>query len=97
MIAGRFKIQCRPDRVDEMAAAIAAVEGPSRKLPGVLHFDVARSVTDPDAFLAFEVFEDREAFDRQNAQPQVAELLRLVDAGATIGGYEWSMWDASPA
>ncbi len=96
MIIGRFEIQCRPDRVDDVAAAIAAVEAPSRALPGVVHFDVARSVTQPATFLAFEVFTDRDAFDRQNARPEVAHLLALLRDGASVGELEWAMWEASP-
>ena len=64
MIVARFKIRSRPDRTDEVAAAIAAVEAPSRKLPGVLHFDVARSLTDSNTFVVVEVFEDRAALER---------------------------------
>jgi quinol monooxygenase YgiN len=79
-----------------MAATIAAVEAPSRDLPGVLHFDVARSLTDPNTFFAIEVFEDRAALDRQNAQAEVAQVLNLVDAGALISDYEWSVWEATP-
>ena len=55
MIVGRFEVQCRPDRTEEVAAAIAAVEAPSRELPGVVHFDVARSLTDPNTFVGIEV------------------------------------------
>ena len=43
MIVARFKVQCRPERTEEMGAAIAAVEAPSREIPGVVHFDAARS------------------------------------------------------
>jgi hypothetical protein len=43
MIVARFKVRCRPDRTHEVAGAIAAVEAPSRALPGVVHFDVART------------------------------------------------------
>jgi quinol monooxygenase YgiN len=96
MIIGRFKVRCRPDRADEMAAAIAAVEAPSLALPGVVHFDTARSLTDPDSFVVTEVFEDRRALERQNEQDEVARVLSLVEAGATIGGYEWTVWEGAP-
>jgi hypothetical protein len=36
MIVGRFEVHCQPDRAEEVAAAIAAVETPSRQLPGGL-------------------------------------------------------------
>jgi quinol monooxygenase YgiN len=95
MIIGRFKVQCQPDRTDEMAAAIAAVEAPSRELPGVIHFDVARSLTDPNSFVVIEVFEDRQALERQDAQSEVARVLGLIEAGALTGDLEWTVWEAS--
>jgi hypothetical protein len=48
-----------------------------RTLPGVAHFDVARSLTDPNTLIADEVFEDREALERQNVQGKVT----LIGAG----------------
>lgn len=97
MIIGLFKAECLPEHTDEVAATIAAVEAPSRLLPGVLQFDVTRSVTDPNTFVAVEVYEDREALDRQNAQAEVAALLRLINAGALARDYEWSVWEAAAA
>jgi quinol monooxygenase YgiN len=97
MIVARFKVRCRPERTEEMRAAIAAVEAPSREIPGVVHFDVARSLTDPDAFVVIEVFEDRQALDRQNAQGEVARVLSLIEAGALTGEYEWTLWETSAA
>ncbi len=91
MIIGRFQVRCQPDRADRLATAIAAVEAPSRALPGVVHFDVARSLTDPNTFVVLEVFEDRQALERQNAQREVAELLSLVDPGA----FEWTVWETT--
>jgi quinol monooxygenase YgiN len=93
VIIGRFKAQCRPESAEELAAAIAEIQAPSREIPGVIHFDVARSLTDPNTFLAVEVFEDRAALDRQNAQAEVANMLRLIDAGALTSDYEWTVWE----
>jgi len=94
MIIGRFKAECRPEWTDRVAAAMAAVEAPSRELPGVLNFDVARSLTHPDGLIAVEVFADRDALDRQNAQAEVAALIDLVNAGALVRDYEWTVWEA---
>jgi len=88
MIIGRFKVQCQPDRADGMAAAIAAVDAPSRELPGVVHFDTARSLTDPNSFVVIEVFEDRSALERQNTQSD-ARVLSLIEgerSSATSSG-----------
>jgi quinol monooxygenase YgiN len=95
MIIGRFKVQSRPEYADELAAAIAAVEAPSRELPGVVHFDVSRSLTDPNTFIAVEVFEDRDALIRQNAQAEVDAMLSRIRAGALTGPMEWTVWEAA--
>ena len=95
MIIGRFHVQCHPVRAEEMAATIAAVEAPSRAMPGVVHFDVARSLTDPSSFVVLEVFEDRKALDRQNEQAEVAAVLDLVASGAVTRDPEWTVWETS--
>jgi hypothetical protein len=59
MIVARFKVRCRPECTEQMGAAIAAVETPSRRIPGVAHFDAARSLTDPDTFVVIEVSQYR--------------------------------------
>jgi quinol monooxygenase YgiN len=97
MIVARFQVQCRPERTEEMAAAIAAVEAPSRALPGVVHFDVARSLTVPGYLPRHRGVRDRQALDRQNAQREVAQVLSLIEAGALTGDYEWTVWETSAA
>jgi hypothetical protein len=69
--------------------------GASRVLRGVVHFDVSRSLTDANASIATEVFASREAANRQNAEREVAALLDLINAGALIGDYEWTVWEVS--
>jgi quinol monooxygenase YgiN len=78
MIVLRFRAQVRPDRVDEVASAFAAVVPPSRRVEGVLHFDVGRDVGDPSTFIATEVFADAAARERQESLPEVAEVMRLL-------------------
>jgi quinol monooxygenase YgiN len=96
-IVARFQVLCRPERTEEMAAAIAAVEAPSGAIPGVVHFDVARGLTDPDTFVVIEVFENRQALERQNAQGEVAKVLSLIEAGTLTADYEWTVWETSAA
>ena len=95
MIVARFKVRCRPERSEELAAALAAVEAPSRRLAGVVHFDVARSVADPNAFVVLEVFEDRQALERQEAQGEVGAVLRLIEDGALTDDPEWTVWEST--
>jgi quinol monooxygenase YgiN len=95
MIVVRFKVSCRPETVEEMAAAMAQVVAPSRQLPGVLHFDVARDLTDPNALIAVEVFEDRASMERQESQPAVAKVVQLVESGALAAPPEWTIYDVA--
>jgi quinol monooxygenase YgiN len=78
MIVVRFKIECRSDAADQVGEAMKAVVEPSRALDGVVSFDIGRDLTNPNAFIATEVFEDRSALDRQEAQAEVERVLALL-------------------
>jgi len=79
MIVVRFKVQCQPEKTEQVKAALEAVIAPSRALDGVVSFDVARDLADPNSFIATEVFEDRAALDRQEAQAEVANALAVLE------------------
>jgi quinol monooxygenase YgiN len=97
MILVRFKVRCVREKTEELMAAMAGVVAPSRALPGVIHFDVARDVTDPDSLIATEVFEDRAAMERQEAQPEVARVMEVIEAGALSGPPEWTIYEVASA
>lgn len=78
MIVVRFKVQSQPEKAEQVKAALEAVIAPSRALDGVVSFDVARDLADPNSFVAIEVFEDRAALDRQEAQAEVANALAVL-------------------
>jgi quinol monooxygenase YgiN len=78
MIVVRFKAPCLPDRIEEAVEAFAAVVGPSRELDGVISFDIARDLVDPDSIVAVEVFEDEGARERQESLPEVGRVMRLL-------------------
>lgn len=78
MIVLRFKVQCRPEKTDEVIAALADVIAPSRAVDGVISFDIARDLIDPNALIATEVFEDEAARGRQEALPQVGKVMSLL-------------------
>jgi quinol monooxygenase YgiN len=78
MIVVRFKVTCKPEKSEQLRAAFEAVVGPSRTVEGVLNFDIAQDLTDPNAFIATEVFEDRAALERQEALPEVNRVLQLL-------------------
>jgi quinol monooxygenase YgiN len=75
VIVVRFKVECLPEKVEEALAAFEKVIAPSRKIDGVISFDIGRDVADPNSILAVEVFEDRAALDRQESQAVVQEVM----------------------
>lgn len=78
MIVLRFKVQCRPEKTEEALAVFRAVISPSRAVTGVISFDVARDLADPNAIVAVEVFEDEAARARQESLPEVANVMALL-------------------
>ena len=84
MIVVRFKVQCQPEKTEQVAAAMEQVIAPSRALDGVVSFDIGRDLADPDSLIATEVFEDRAALDRQESQPEVATVLGLLEESVAV-------------
>jgi quinol monooxygenase YgiN len=78
IIVVRIKVTSRPEKTDEVVAALAEVVAPSREVAGVISFDVGRDVTDPNTFVATEVFEDAAARERQESIPQVGKVMTLL-------------------
>lgn len=84
MIVVRFRVQCQHDKTEPLIAAFKQVVAESRPLEGVINFDIGRDLADPDCFIATEVFEDREALDRQEALPSVRKTIDLL--GEVLAG-----------
>jgi quinol monooxygenase YgiN len=78
MIVLRFRVVCLPDKTDQMMAALRDVVAPARAVEGVISFDIARDLTDPNAFIATEVFQDEAARERQESLPQVGAVMSLL-------------------
>jgi quinol monooxygenase YgiN len=78
MLVLRFKVQCQPDKTEEALEAFKAVVAPSREVEGVISFDIARDLTDPNSIIAIEVFEDEAARDRQESLPEVGNVMGLL-------------------
>jgi quinol monooxygenase YgiN len=79
MIVVRFKVQCQPEKTELAMAAFEEIVVASRPLDGVVSFDMGRDVTHPDSFIAFEVFEDRAALERQESLPVVEKTVGLLE------------------
>jgi quinol monooxygenase YgiN len=78
MIVVRFKVTCKPETADQTRAAFEAVVAPSRKVEGVLSFDIGRDVTNPHSFIATEVFMDKAALERQESLPEVQKIVGML-------------------
>jgi quinol monooxygenase YgiN len=97
MVVVRFKVRCQPGKTAEMADAMRALIGPARALPGVTHFDIARDLTDENGLIATEVFESREAMQREEQLPEVAGIVALMQNGALAGPPEWTIFEVASA
>jgi len=77
MIVVRFKMRCQPAKTEQLMALLREVIAPSRTVDGVISFDIARDLADPNAFIATEVFEDRAALDRQESLAEVGKVMAI--------------------
>jgi quinol monooxygenase YgiN len=71
-------MQAKPERAADLRRALAAVVPPSRRLPGVHSFDIAQDITEPNSFIATEVFADRAALTRQEELAEVKAALAMM-------------------
>jgi quinol monooxygenase YgiN len=79
MIVVRFKVKCRPEKTRQTRAAFEEVVAASRALDGVVSFDIGLDISDPDSFIATEVFVDRAALDRQEALPVTQKTVAQLE------------------
>ena len=75
----RFKVQCKPEKTQQALATFREVIAPSRVADGVVSFDIARDLADPNSIIAVEVFEDRAAVERQESLPAVQKTIGLLE------------------
>jgi quinol monooxygenase YgiN len=94
MIVVRFKVTCKPDMIEDAMAAFKAVVAPSRMVEGVVNFDVAQDITDPNSLIATEVFVDEEALERQESLPEVQNVINLLP-GFLAAEPEATIYDVS--
>ena len=78
MIVIRFKVRCQPEKSEQALAAFKEVIAASRPVDGVISFDIGQDLSDPDCFVAVEVFEDQAALERQESLPEVKKTIGLL-------------------
>jgi quinol monooxygenase YgiN len=77
------RYQARAGRGDEVAALLGRHVAATRAEPGCVDFVALRSTQDPDAFVLYEQYQSREAFEAHQASPHfegiaVAQIRPLL-------------------
>jgi quinol monooxygenase YgiN len=94
MVMLRFKVRSRPDKSDELMVALADIITPARATNGVINFDIARDLLDPDSFIATAVYEDGAALERQESTAEVHRAMAMF-AEALEAPPDRTLFDAS--
>jgi len=94
MVILRFKVRSRPDKSDELMVALAEIITPARATNGVINFDIARDLLDPDSFIATAVYDDRAALELQESLPAVDRVMAMLPE-SLVAPPERTIFDAS--
>ena len=77
MVILRQKMRSKPDKSDEVTAALVAIIPGARATAGVINLDIARDLLDPDAFVATGIYEDGAALERQESASEVRQAMAM--------------------
>jgi quinol monooxygenase YgiN len=77
MIILRQQMRSKPERTDDVFAALSAIVLAARATPGVIRLDIARDLLDPDSFVATGIYEDGAALERQESAPEVHTAMAM--------------------
>jgi quinol monooxygenase YgiN len=77
MIILRQKMRSKPEKSDEVMAALAAIIPSARATKGVIKLDIARDLLDPDSFVATGIYEDGAALELQESAPEVHTAMAM--------------------
>jgi quinol monooxygenase YgiN len=94
MLILRQKMRAKPDKRDELMAALAEIITPARATEGVISLDIARVLNEPDSFIATVVYEDAAALERQESRPEVHKVMAILP-DSLAAPLERAIFDAS--
>jgi quinol monooxygenase YgiN len=94
MVILRQKMRAKPDKLDEVTAALAEIVPGARATEGVINLDIARDLVDPDSFVATGIYEDGAALERQESAPEVHRAMALFSE-SLVAPPERTIYDAS--
>jgi len=95
MLILRQKMRAKPDKSDELMAALAEIIAPARATQGVISLDIARVLLEPDSFIATVVYQDAAALERQESRPEVHKVMAILPE-SLAAPLERTIFDASP-
>ena len=94
MIILHQRMRAKPDRCDEVMAALDAIIPGARATEGVVKLDIARDLLDPGSFVATGVYENGAALERQESAPEVHKAMAMFP-DALAAPPERTIYDAS--
>jgi quinol monooxygenase YgiN len=94
MLILRQKMRAKPDKSNELMAALAEIIAPARATEGVISLDIARVLLEPDSFIATAVYEDGAALERQESRPEVHKVMAMLPE-SLAAPLERAIFDAS--
>ena len=94
MVILRFKVHSKPERSDELLLVLAEIIPAARATEGVINFDIARTLDDPDSFIATVVYDDGAALERQEAVAEVHRAMAIFP-DSLVAPPERTIFDAS--
>jgi quinol monooxygenase YgiN len=94
MVILRFKVRSKPEKSDELLAVLAEIIPAARATEGVINFDIARTLDDPDSFIATVVYDDGAALERQESAPEVHRAMAIFP-DSLVATPERTIFDAS--
>ena len=77
MLILRQKMRSKPDMSDELIAALAEIIPTARATEGLISFDIARTLDDPNSFIATAVYDDAAALERQESAAEVHRAMAI--------------------
>ena len=94
MIILHQRMRAKPDRCDEVVAALDAIVPGARATEGAFMLDIARDLLDPGLFIATGVYENGAALERQESAPEVHTAMAMFPV-ALAAPPERTIYDAS--
>ena len=94
MVILRFKVQSKPEKSDELLAVLAGIIPGARATEGIINFDIAHSLDNPDSFIATVVYHDGVALERQESAPEVHRAMAIFP-DSLVAPPERTIFDAS--